>query len=160
MDFRLIMLENLQRKCAYWIVSKCLRTKKKYRGTAQWAEHWGLPLLCFFELRNFDTIQYAPYHRKFSYIIKQKFMKLYPLEDHNMEMFNLVGYPGPLRSTPVMLYVHTELSQNLSVQRSITGVNLNGPSYLINVHMFISDLVICKVSWTSVQSCRRICDVG
>jgi hypothetical protein len=33
--------------------------------------------------------------------------------------------------------VHSELSQNFYLQTRITGVKLNGPNYLINVHMFI-----------------------
>ena len=65
--------------------------------------HWVLPLLCFFGLINFETIQYALCHRKFSYMINQKFMKLCTLQDPNMKMCTLVGYPGPLSFTPVML---------------------------------------------------------
>ena len=65
--------------------------------------HWGLPLLCLFGLRNFETIQYALCHCKFSYMINQKFMKLCTLQDPNMKMYTLVGYPGPLSFTPVML---------------------------------------------------------
>ena len=65
--------------------------------------HWVLPLLCLFGLRNFETIQYALCHRKFSYMINQKFMKLCTLQDPNMKMCRLVGYPGPLSFTPVML---------------------------------------------------------
>ena len=42
--------------------------------------HWVLPLLCFFGLRNFETIQYALCHRNFSYMINQKFMKLCTLQ--------------------------------------------------------------------------------
>ena len=64
---------------------------------------WVLPLLCLFGLRNFETIQYALCHRKFSYMINQKFMKLCTLQDPNMKMCTLVGYPGPLSFTPVML---------------------------------------------------------
>ena len=37
--------------------------------------HWVLLLLCLFGLRNFETIQYALCHCKFSYMINQKFMK-------------------------------------------------------------------------------------
>ena len=48
--------------------------------------HWVLPLLCLFELSNFETIQYALCHRKFSYMINQKFMKLCTLQDPNMKM--------------------------------------------------------------------------
>ena len=55
--------------------------------------HWVLPLLCLFGLRNFETIQYALCHRKFSYMIYQKFMKLCTLQDPNMKMCTL--YPGP-----------------------------------------------------------------
>jgi hypothetical protein len=66
--------------------------------------HWVLPLLCFFGLINFETIQYALCHRKFSYMINQKFMKLCTLQDPNMKMCTLVGYP----------------------ERSITEVKLNG----------------------------------
>ena len=57
---------------------------------------------CFFGLRNFETIQYGLCHRKFSYMINQKFMKLCTLQDPNMKMCTLVGYPGPLSFTPVM----------------------------------------------------------
>jgi hypothetical protein len=64
--------------------------------------HWVLPLLCLFGLRNFETVQYALCHRQFSYLINQ-FMKLCTLQDPNMKMCTLVGYPGPLSSTPVML---------------------------------------------------------
>ena len=45
------------------------------------AVHWVLPLLCLFGHRNFETIQYALCHRKFSYMINQKFMKLCTLQD-------------------------------------------------------------------------------
>jgi hypothetical protein len=45
----------------------------------------------------FETIQYAFCHRKFSYMINQKFMKLCTLQDPNMKMCTLVGYPSPLR---------------------------------------------------------------
>jgi hypothetical protein len=48
--------------------------------------HWVLPLLCLFGLINFETIQYALCHRKFSYMINQKFMKLCTLQDPNMKM--------------------------------------------------------------------------
>ena len=60
--------------------------------------HLALPLLCLFE-----TIHYALCHRKFSYMINQKFMRLCALQDPNMKMCTLVGYPSPLRFTPVML---------------------------------------------------------
>ena len=62
--------------------------------------HWILPLLCLFG--NFETIQYSLCHRKFSYMINQKFMELCTLQDPNMKMCTLVGYPGPLSFTPVM----------------------------------------------------------
>ena len=52
---------------------------------------------------NFETIQYALCHRKFSNMINQKFMKLCTLQDPNMKMCTLVGYLGPLSFTPVML---------------------------------------------------------
>jgi hypothetical protein len=51
----------------------------------------------------FETIQYAFCHRKFSYMINQKFKKLCTLQDPNMKMCTLVGYPSPLSFTPVML---------------------------------------------------------
>jgi hypothetical protein len=54
---------------------------------------------------NFDTIQYAFCHRKLVYMINQKFMKLCTLQDHNMEMCKLVGYPGPLRFTPAHIHI-------------------------------------------------------
>ena len=74
--------------------------------------HWVLPLLCLFGLTNFETIQYALCHRKFSYMINQKFMKLCTLQDPNMKMCTLVGYPGPLSFTPVMLlWVHQVLPE-------------------------------------------------
>jgi hypothetical protein len=65
--------------------------------------HLVLPLLCLFGLRNFETIHYALCHRKFSYMINQKFMRLCALQDPSMKMCTLVGYPSPLRFTPVML---------------------------------------------------------
>ena len=52
----------------------------------------------------FETMQYALCHRKFSYMINQKFMKLCSLQDPNVKMCTLVGYPSPLRFTPVMLF--------------------------------------------------------
>ena len=52
----------------------------------------------------FETIQYALCHCKFSYMINQKFMKHCTLQDHNMKMCTLVGYPSPLRFTPVKLF--------------------------------------------------------
>jgi hypothetical protein len=64
--------------------------------------HWALPLLCLFGLRNFETIQYALCHRKFSYMINQKFMKLCTLQDPNMKMCTLVVYPGPLSFPRIM----------------------------------------------------------
>ena len=57
--------------------------------------HWVLALLCLFGLRNFETIQYALCHRKFSYMINQKFMKVRTLQNPNMKMCTLVVYPGP-----------------------------------------------------------------
>ena len=51
----------------------------------------------------FETIQYALCHRKFSYMINQKFMKLCTLQDPNMKMCTLVGYPSPLSFIPVIL---------------------------------------------------------
>jgi hypothetical protein len=45
--------------------------------------------------RNFETIQYALCHRKFSYMINQKFMELCTLQDPNMKMCTLVVYPDP-----------------------------------------------------------------
>ena len=52
----------------------------------------------------FERIQFALSHCKFSYMINQKFMKLCTLQDPNMKMCTLVGYPSPLRFTPVMLF--------------------------------------------------------
>ena len=52
-------------------------------------------VLCFFGLRNFETIQCALCHRKFSHMINQKFMKLCTLQDPKMKMCTLVVYPGP-----------------------------------------------------------------
>jgi hypothetical protein len=49
-----------------------------------------------------ETIQYALCHRKFSYMINQKFMKLSTLQDPNMKMCTLVGFLSPLSFTPVM----------------------------------------------------------
>ena len=63
--------------------------------------HWVLPLLCLFGLRNFETIQYALCHRKFSYMINQ-FMKLCTLQDPNMKMCTLVGYHGHLSFPRIM----------------------------------------------------------
>jgi hypothetical protein len=60
-------------------------------------------MLYFFGLRNFDIIPYALCHRKFAYMIIQKFMQLCALEDPNIKMCTLVGYPGPLSFSPVML---------------------------------------------------------
>ena len=76
--------------------------------------HWVLPLICLFDLRNFETIQYALCHRKFPYMINQKFInfetihhalcckspnemfvKLSILRDPNMKVCTLVVYPGP-----------------------------------------------------------------
>ena len=37
-------------------------------------------------------------------MINQKFMKLCSLQDPNVKMCTLVGYPSPLRFTPVMLF--------------------------------------------------------
>jgi hypothetical protein len=59
--------------------------------------HWAFLLSCRLGLRNFETIHYSLCHRKFSYMINQK------LQDPNMKMCTLVGYPGPLSFTPVML---------------------------------------------------------
>ena len=64
--------------------------------------HWVLPLLCLFGLRNFETNQYALCHRKFSYIINQKFLKLCTLQDPNMKMCTLVLYPCPSRFPRIM----------------------------------------------------------
>jgi hypothetical protein len=59
------------------------------------------PVLCFFGLRSFETIQYALCHRKF-YMINQKFMKLCTLQDPNMKMCTLVVYPGPSSFARIM----------------------------------------------------------
>ena len=50
----------------------------------------------------FETIRYALCHRKFSYMINQKFMKLCTLQDPNMKMCTLVVYPGPSSFPRVM----------------------------------------------------------
>jgi hypothetical protein len=76
------------------------------------------PVMLLWTYINFETTQYALCPRKFAYMINQKFMKLCSLK------------------------VHPELSQNVQVQRRITGVNSNGPRCLINVHIFI--LVSCN----------------
>jgi hypothetical protein len=55
--------------------------------------HWVLNQLCLFGLRNFETIQYALCHRKFSYMINQKFMKLCTLQDPNMISNSLMVIP-------------------------------------------------------------------
>jgi hypothetical protein len=57
--------------------------------------HWVLHLLCLFRLGNFETIQYALCHCKFSYMINQKLMKLGTLQDPNRKMCTLLVYPGP-----------------------------------------------------------------
>ena len=64
--------------------------------------HWVLPLLCLFGLINFETIQYALCHRKFSYMIIQKFMKLCTLQDPilSWEKFSVLPLI-PLHSTPL-----------------------------------------------------------
>jgi hypothetical protein len=46
-------------------------------------------------------------------MINQKFMKLCTLQDPNMKMCTLVGYPGPLSFTPVMLLWSTKFHELL-----------------------------------------------
>ena len=67
----------------------------------------------------FETIQFALCHCKFSYMINQKFMKLCTLQDPNMKMCTLVGYPSPLRFTPVMLF-WTEILRQFTMRFVIT----------------------------------------
>jgi hypothetical protein len=90
--------EELWWQSAWWIVSKFISPKKHNRGKPQWTGipsikdcivHLVLPLLCLFGLRNVETIHYALCHRKFSYMIKQKFMRLCALQDPNMKMCTL-----------------------------------------------------------------------
>jgi hypothetical protein len=94
-----------------FVMTKCILIcpKRHKRDKTQWTiksvilqSSHVLPLLCFFELRYFVTIQCALCHRKFSYMINQKFMKLSALQDPNMKMCTLVRYPSPLSFTPVM----------------------------------------------------------
>ena len=68
----------------------------------------------------FETIQYALCHRKFSYMINQKFMKLCTLEDHNTKMCTLVGYPSPLSFTPVMIFWTFEILRQFTMRVFIT----------------------------------------
>jgi hypothetical protein len=58
-----------------------------------------------------ETIQYALCHRKFSYMIIQKFVKLCTLQDPNMKMCTSVRYPSPLSFTPVMLLLTLSFSK-------------------------------------------------
>jgi hypothetical protein len=81
--------------------------------------HWVLPLLCLFGLRHFETIQYALCHCKFSYRINQKLMKLCTLQDPNMKMCTLVGYPSPLSFTPVMLLWTWEILRQFTMHFAI-----------------------------------------
>ena len=60
------------------------------------------PCYTALDFRNFETIQYALFHRKFSYMVNQKFMKLCTLQDPNMKMCTLVVYPGPSRFLRIM----------------------------------------------------------
>jgi hypothetical protein len=47
-------------------------------------------------------------------MINEKFMKRCTLQDPNIKMCKLVGYPGPLRFTPVMhLWTDTNLHELL-----------------------------------------------
>jgi hypothetical protein len=70
----------------------------------------------------FETIQYALCHRKFSYMINQKFMKLCTLQDPNMKMSTLVGYTSPLRFTPVMLFWTRRMDGSVTISfRNFVG---------------------------------------
>ena len=99
--------------------------------------HWVLPLLCLFGLRHFETIQYALCHRKFSYMINQKFMKLCTLQDPNMKMCTLVGYPGPLS-----YLCYASLNLEILRQFSMHFVIANSPTWLIRSSW---NFVHCKI---------------
>jgi hypothetical protein len=58
-----------------------------------------------------ETIQYALCHRKFSYMINQKFMKLCTWQDPNMKMCTLVGYHV---LTYVVVYIHIEFNTRIT----------------------------------------------
>jgi hypothetical protein len=109
------------------------------------------------KLWHFETIQYALCHRKFSYMINQKFMKLCTLQDPNMKMCTLVVYPGqssfprimslncPLcgtnySSVPIIL-IEPKHIWNTTFRLIILG-KLDWPGYTTNVHIFI--LGSCK----------------
>ena len=66
--------------------------------------HWVLPLLCLFELRNFETIQYVLCHCKFSYMINQKFMKLCTLQDPDMKMCTISRISQSIEFLPLLCF--------------------------------------------------------
>jgi hypothetical protein len=59
-------------------------------------------LLCFFGLRNFETIHHALCHHNSSHMLNEMFVQLSIFREPNMKMCSLVVYPGPLRFSRVM----------------------------------------------------------
>jgi hypothetical protein len=130
--------------------------------------HWVLPLLCFFGLRNFETIHHALCHHNSSHMLNEMFMKLSVLREPNMKMCTLVVhvYPGPLSFSRVMpvwtwkfdtihhALCHHNSSHMLNVYKcrvlGITLEKLNGPGYGTNVYIFI--LWSCNIlSFTNIS---------
>ena len=61
------------------------------------------PVKLINRLRNFETIHHAIWHHNSSHMLKEMFVKLSILQDHNMKMCTLVPYPaGPLSFSRVM----------------------------------------------------------
>ena len=91
-------------------------------------------------------MQYALCHRKISYMINQKFMKLCTLQDPNMKMCTLVGYPGPLSFTPVMLLWTAKFGDN-----SVCTL-LSQFSYMINQKF----MKLCTLQDPNMKMCTLV----
>ena len=100
--------------------------------------HWVLLLLCLFELRNFETIQYALCHRKYSYMINQKFMKLCTLQDPNMKMCTLSRISQSIELYPCNASLDLEILRQFSMHFVIA----NSPTWLIRSSR---NFVHCKI---------------
>ena len=107
---------------------------------------WVLRLLCLFELRNFETIQYSLCHRKFSYMINQKFMKLCTLQDPNMKMCTFVV------SRSIEFYpCYASLDLEILRQFSMHFVIANSPTWLIRISwnfVHYKILIWSSISWS------------
>jgi hypothetical protein len=95
--------DNLSRDIQLEKIEQAIKNGQSRETGNNWVIiNWGLLLLCFFGLRNFETIHHVLCHHNSSHMLNEMFVKLSILREPNMKMCTLVVYPGPLSFSRVM----------------------------------------------------------